>query len=378
MSLLNTGPLPARKFADGLFTIRSYLLLLIAAVIVPMMALVAILAWDYGTAGRRTIEAQRLDAANNLKHLMDREIQATAGFLNGLATSLALHPSDPRIAESAVAVARSNGFAALVVHDRAGRQLFVAPPGVAAGLTGARELGVAEVVASGKPVVSDLLVDAAEHKPGLFFVSVPVLVDGQVALVLSGGLPPQRLQPLLPEAGLGDGWRAAIVDREGIILARRERPDLYVGTHAQKPMIEIARGNQSAGLFEVVSRDGVEVKNSFVRSTFSGWTAAVAVPSSIVDAPMHRTALTMAAVGLAFALVSLLLGSLVAGRISRAVQQLGVASAAFASGHAVPLPSSMLTELQDVATAMHVAADRAKRREARTREAQAREALGKP
>jgi hypothetical protein len=370
MSLLNTGPLPARKFADGLFTIRSYLLLLIAAVIVPMMVLVAILAWDYGTAGRRTIEAQRLDAANNLKHLMDREIQATTGFLNGLAPSLALHPSDPRIAESAIAVAQANGFVALVVHDRTGRQLFVAPPGVAGGLTAARGLGVAEVVASRKPFVSDLVADAGEHKSGLFFVSVPVLVDGQVALVLSGGLPPQRLQPLLAEAGLSDGWRAAIVDREGIILARRERPDLYVGTPAQKPMIEIARGNQSAGLFEVVSRDGVEVKNAFVRSTFSGWTAAVAVPSSIVDAPMHRTALTMAAAGLALALVSLLLGSLVAGRISRAVQQLGVASAAFASGYPVPLPTSKLTELRDVAQAMQVSAERAKRREASAREAQ--------
>lgn len=370
MSLSNPGPLPARKFADGLLTIRSYLLLLIAAVIVPMMVLVAILAWDYGTAGRRTIEAQRLDAANNLTYLMDREIQGTVGFLNGLAPSLAQHPSDSRIAESAIAAAQSNGFAALVVHDPTGRHLFVAPPAVAAGLTAARALGVAEVVASHKPFVSDLVFDAGEHKPGLFFVSVPVLVDGQVALVLSGGLPPQRLQALLAEAGLGDGWRAGIVDREGIILARRDRPDLYVGTPAQKPMIEIARGKEPAGLFDVVSRDGVEVKNSFVRSAFSGWTAAVAVPSSVVNAPLYRTAVTMAAVGLALALVSLLLGSLVAGRISRAVQQLGVASAAFASGYPVPLPTSKLTELRDVAQAMQVSAERAKRREASAREVQ--------
>ena len=93
------------------------------------------------------------------------------------------------------------------------------------------------------------------------------------------------------------------------------------------------------------------------------------IGASVVDAPMHRTALTMAAAGLALALVSLLLGSLVAGRISRAVQQLGVASAAFASGFPVPLPTSKLTELRDVAQAMQVSADRARRREA-AREAQ--------
>ena len=89
MNRLSPKPLPPGKFAAGLFTIRSYLLLLIAAVIVPMMVLVAILAWDYGTAGRRTIEAERLDTVNNVKHLMDREIQSAAGFLNGLATLLA-------------------------------------------------------------------------------------------------------------------------------------------------------------------------------------------------------------------------------------------------------------------------------------------------
>lgn len=373
MSLFNPEPLPAGKPA-GLFTIRSYLLLLIAAVIVPMMALIAILAWDYGTAGRRTIEAQRLDAANNLKHLMDREIRATAGFLNGLATSLTQHPSDSHIIEGAMAAARASGFAALVVHDRTGRQLFVEPTTVAAGLTPARELGVAEVVGGRQLVVSDLVADTGELKPGLFFVSVPVLVGGQVVMVLSGGLPPHRLQPLLAEAGLDDGWRAAIVDRRGIILARRERPDLYVGTYAQKPMVEIARGNQLSGLFDVVSRDGIEVKNSFVRSGISGWTSAVAVAASVVDAPLYRTATIMAAIGLGLTLVSLLLGWLVAGRISRAVQQLGVASAAFAGGHAVPLQTSMLTELQDVAYAMQVSADRARRREAAMRESMTREA----
>jgi len=113
----------------------------------------------------------------------------------------------------------------------------------------------------------------------------------------------------------------------------------------------------------------VDVKNSFQRSAVSGWTAAVAVPASVVNAPLHRTALSMAAVGLALTLLSLFLGSLVAGRISRAVQQLGMASAAFASSHAVPLPTSMLTELQDVAQAMEVSAERAKRREAMSREA---------
>jgi hypothetical protein len=349
---------------SGLFTIRSYLLLMIAAIILPMMTLVAILAWDYGAAGRRTIEAERLDAANNLMHLMDRDIQASEGFLAGVAASLA----GPRMPEAVVISAMASGFSMLVVHDRAGRQVFAAPAGAdvapAAGV-----LGVDEVIASRRTAISDFVAANGSHKPGLFFVSVPVLVDGQVAYVLSGGMMPQRLQTLFSEAGLHEGWTAGIVDRQGVILARTLRPELYVGSYAQKAMIDVARGKRTTGLFDVVSRDGVDVKNSFQRSAVSGWTTVVAVPASVVNAPLYRTALSMAAVGLALTLLSLFLGSLVAGRISRAVQQLGMASAAFASGHAVPLPTSMLTELQDVAQAMEVAAERAKRRAAMSRQA---------
>jgi len=378
MSNHEQSPLPSAGAMSGLFTIRSYLLLMIAAILVPMMALVAILAWDYGAAGRRTIEAQRLDAANNLLHLMDREILATAGFLDGVATTVARDPGNPRLADDVVTAAKANGFVALVIHDRSGRRVFSAPAAAELGFATASALRIDEVTTGHRPVASDFLSGGEAFKPGLFFVSVPVMVGGEAAFVLSGGLAPQRLQPFLAEAGLQEGWLAGVVDRQGVMLARRVRPELYVGTLAQKPMVEVARGSRIEGLFDVVSRDGVDVKNSFRRSAISGWTAAVAVPASVVNAPLYRTAVFMAAIGVALTLVSLVLGSMVAFRISRAVQQLGVASAAFASGHAVPLPTSMLTELQDVATAMHVAADRAKRREARTREAQAREALGKP
>jgi hypothetical protein len=349
---------------SGLFTIRSYLLLMIAAIILPMMALVAILAWDFGAAGRRTIEAERLDVANNLMHLMNREIQANEGFLAGVAASLA----GPRMPEAVVISATANGFSTLVVHDRAGRQVFAAPA-VTDITASVGVLGIDEVIASRRTVVSGFVAGGGSLKPGLFFVSVPVLVDGKVAYVLSGGMMLQRLQTLFAEAGLHEGWTAGIVDRQGIILARTLRPELYVGGYAQKTMVDVARGKQTTGLFDIVSRDGVDVKNSFRRAAVSGWTATVAVPASVVNAPLHRTALSMAAIGLALTLLSLFLGSLVAGRISRAVQQLGMASAAFASGHAVPLPTSMLTELQDVAQAMEASAERAKRREAMSREA---------
>lgn len=81
---------PRRHGPPRAFSIRSYLQVLIAAILLPMLVLVAYLAWHYGTASRRTIEAERLDVVSNLRHLIDREIQATSGFLSGIATSSGL------------------------------------------------------------------------------------------------------------------------------------------------------------------------------------------------------------------------------------------------------------------------------------------------
>ena len=114
-----------------------------------------------------------------------------------------------------------------------------------------------------------------------------------------------------------------------------------------RAMVDAALSQQS-GLFDVVSRDGIEVKNSFQRSALTGWTAGVAVPASVVNAPLLTTALILTAVGLCFTLLALLLASLVAGRITRAVYQIGQAVVAYASGDVVPLPTKTLAELRDV------------------------------
>ena len=56
------------------FSIRTHLLRRIAAAILPMLVLAGVLAWYYGSAARQTIAAERLDIANNLANMLDREI----------------------------------------------------------------------------------------------------------------------------------------------------------------------------------------------------------------------------------------------------------------------------------------------------------------
>ncbi len=331
-----------RFFAE--LSIRAYLMLLIAAVLVPMLILAGVIAWHYGDAERRTIEAQRVDVVNNLVHLIDRDVQAMAGFLGGVALSAGLQAGEPEVVRGVAVQAREHGFQSLALFDRSGR--LVAP------VLGDRPpspeaIGVAAVAGGARLYVSDLQ-PSADGRPGMFYVSVPVVRDGQVVVVAAGGVALPRLQQLFVEAGLRQSWRAGIVDRQGNILANSRNPETFVGARANDPLVRAVQSGQSNGLFDFVSVDGVEMKNSFQRSMPSGWTAAVAVPAKVIERPFRDTALLLGAAALALTLIGLLQAILVAGAIAAAVRQLGAAVVAFASRNEVVLPPWTVRELRDV------------------------------
>jgi hypothetical protein len=357
--------------AGAAFSIRTYLQVLIAAILLPMLVLVAYLAWHYGSASRRTIEAERLDVVTNLTHLIDREIQATVGFLTGIATSPGLQAGNPDTQRRVTNVVLGAGFRGLGVFDASGRLIFGEPASIKAAFADADAAGVPAILGGAKFHVSDLVVTPDAK---LFTVAAPIVVDGRVAFVLVGALPAQRLQKLFAESGLRgvdsglpDAWSAGIVDRKGVILARSQRPEFYVGQTAQGPMIKAARGEPAFGLFDVRSRDGVEVKNAFQHVPEVGWTVGVAVPAALVNAALWNTALTMGAIGLGLTLLAVLLGSLIASRIAHGVHQLGHAAVGLASGDIVPLQVSRTAQLSDVSHALEAAAAAAQRREAMRR-----------
>ena len=185
-------------------------------------------------------------------------------------------------------------------------------------------------------------------------MSVPIVDDGKVVAILAGGLQPKRLQRLLFEAGLRESWQAGIVDRNAVLLARDRLPEMYVGMSGQPPMVEAVRSGKSSGLFDVVDRTGVSVKNAFERSATTGWVTGVAVPKAVVDAPLWKTALVMTVIGIVLTLVSLVLAILVASYLSRSIRRLGIAAVAIASGDVVRMPVSNIAELQDVSRSIEV------------------------
>lgn len=336
---------PARRvFAD--LSIRAYLVLLIAAVLVPMLVLAGVLAWHYADAERRTIEAQRVDVANNLGHLIDCDIEGMAGFLSGIALSPRLQAGDPEIARRAASRAHQRGFDSLGLFDRNGKLLVAMPEG-GPPFAGADTVGV-DIVVGGQPMFVSDLQRTADGKPGPYYISVPVLRDGELVGVLSGGVNARHLQRLFGEAGLRQSWRAGIVDRQGTILAVSRDSETLIGVRAQEPLVAAVHSGRANGLFDMVSRDDVKMSNSFQRSTVSGWTAAVAVPTAVIEEPFRNTALVLVMAALLLTLIGLLQAVVVASAIAGSVRQLGAAVVAFASRREVMLPPWTMRELRDV------------------------------
>jgi hypothetical protein len=90
------------------------------------------------------------------------------------------------------------------------------------------------------------------------------------------------------------------------------------------------------------------MSNSFQRSSISGWTAAVAVPTAVIEEPFRNTALVLGMAALLLTLIGLLQAVLVASAIAGSVRQLGAAVVAFASRREVMLPPWTMRELRDV------------------------------
>jgi hypothetical protein len=327
-----------------------------------------VLAWYFGVSCQQTIEAQRLDVVSNVTYLVDREIQGRAGFLSGVGLGPAFQAGQEDVVKAVSDQALDRGFEALALFDAEGHLKFASPSSMQSLFSHPDRLGLAEIT-NGRPIfVSDFL-GPAGARPSHYVVSVPIVVEGKLAYILSGALTPKRIQSLFadPQSGLRDSWTAGVVDHTGVIVARSQRPEAFVGVVAQQPLADLARGVQRTGAFSGISRDGISMVNSVMRSQLTGWTTVVAVPTAIVNAPLWESMLGMLALALGLTLIAVFLAVVVANRIARAVHQLGRAAVAFAAGDVVPVEISSTAHVEDVSQALEAAASTAHRRVAQRR-----------
>ena len=208
---------------------------------------------------------------------------------------------------------------------------------------------VRDVVSSGKPVVSELLVGAVSGRPTVVLAYPVRSSAGPISGVLALGLNLERLETLFRGVPLPEGSVVTLTDAQSRVLARSRDAGVYIGKPIgpnPTPPREVPRTRVLIGLDNVERAYG----NAVVER--GPWLLSVGIPTSLAItrvAPLYRrnTIIAGTAIG-AVLLLALGLSTL----MSRGVNGLRDAVRKIAEGDLSPpartsLPNRELAQLQD-------------------------------
>jgi signal transduction histidine kinase/ActR/RegA family two-component response regulator len=277
--------------------LRRRLILLALAALLPLAGLVAGLAV---ASLRQQQQAMRGEAVRRVAEILDsveRELFTQIELLKVLAQSPTLDGEPPDLATFHQVAQRFIRERPLwewvILSDLDARQIvntglpFGAPLPPVVDKDGYRR-----AIETAAPVVGDL----TGTRPRVSF-RVPVVRDGRVRYVLTTTVSPERLAAIASPPGLDPQWRPFVVDAAGRVAASPRTPET-VGERAGERALA-ARAAASEGVYDGRSLAGAATVAAFKRSERTGWSAHLAIPLTVYNAPLTRWLWILVAAGLA-------------------------------------------------------------------------------
>ncbi len=351
---------------------RGRLVRLTALLLLPCLALSALLTWQVYQTARLGAEAALREAASGLGQLLEKEFVQADVLLRTLAATDELKRTDLAALDRLARKARIIS-SAVVLADETGQELLdtALPPGAALPRTELSPLP--QDAQPGTPTVLPL---QRTRQGGLELrVALALAQGGAVAghhpAQLWLAVPAASLQVLLTGEALPSGWRSTILDPAGNIAARNTEQAHYLGAHAAPALLAALAANP-VGMRDGVALDGTPVVLAFERSARTGWSVIVASPRRLVVRAGRTSSTLLAVLGSATVLIGLLGALRVAAGIARPVEALAQATRVLGQdGSWMPIPQG-LAEADAVARAMVGAAGALRERQAQLSEANAR------
>ena len=339
--------------------IRSRLLLLVLAVVLPALTAAGIAVYYVYQEEQEFNRQSMRETARALALALDRDMARREAILRTLASSPAILGGEPeRAYRYAQAVAQETG-SAIILSDLEGRRILNTrlppgaklPPMLPAERASRRRLGN-EVT-----IVSDVYLPPAGLGPHSFAIQIPVRRDGKVIAFLTMASFAADMQKLLEQQRLPAGWHATIVDRQSVVVARSVDADKFVGKPVRGDLAEkMTQANE--GFHEGRNLAGVPSTAFFNRAPASGWIFLLAVPHSALYGTASRATVLLAATSTLLLGLGLAAALAVARGTSRAVERLREAAERLGRHQPVRVIASGTTELDAVADAMAEASDR--------------------
>jgi two-component system sensor histidine kinase/response regulator len=335
-------------------SIRSRISWLVFAWVIPTALVFLLLVAQSYTRERDHVVSETAQAARAVAAAIERDLSGAQMAARILAASPALQDDDIGALRTLAGSLLQPGRAvsAYIISDAKGRQLVntalpagQAPPPLpqkwAASMERARDYG--------KPRLTSLLM-APDEVPRLA-LNQALPRDQGPAYVLTALYPSDYLPVLLRELHLPAYLGAAIINADGINVARTLAPQRYVGQRSPAPLLERIRQARE-GVLRHATLEGIDVYTGFRRAPDDAWTVAVTIRTSTVAEALLGSVVTGSLI------LALLLGTgfalawRVGGRLARTLQELTVQIQALAQGK--PLLSHRHTDREsaDMAAAL--------------------------
>ena len=341
----------------------------------PGALLTGILVWRAIANNRALGERRLLESAHVDALALDRDFASTVSTLEALASSPMLDHEDLRAfyLEGVRVQATQPGWFTIVLTSPDGRQLVsTRQPWRAPLLPIVDSESFQQVLATGKPTISDVRA-SPRGDPGYFFaIRVPVLRESQLKYVLSAILDTSSLAGVIPpQLPNSDEWSRLILDSEGTIVVRNRGADGYIGSRASDDFLADIQQTREA-VSRRTTREGVGVYAAFSKAT-SGWAAIIVVPRAALDAPLVASMTGVLTGGLLLMLCGLVAVLSVSRRLSTDIAGATAAAEAVAEGRPVVQTDAHMVETGQLQRSLMTAASLLQKR-ARERDEEIRRA----
>jgi CheY-like chemotaxis protein len=221
--------------------LRSHLVLLVLAVLVPMVVFSTIVIVAFGRQQRAAVRDGAVETARALMNAIDESLSGSVSKLQALATARSLDRGD--LGEFDVEVKRvlasQPDWLTIVLLSPDRRQVVNALRPLGQAPAALPDRGSFEtVLATKKSVIGDLTFGPVTGQYDLP-VRVPVLRRGTLVYVLTAVIKPASLVPVLARQRIPGDWVGSVFDRKRNIVARTKNIELFLGRPVSTESLEV-------------------------------------------------------------------------------------------------------------------------------------------
>ncbi len=298
------------------------ILALVAVLVVPGIAFAGLLLARYAHSERARYQLESVDVARAASTALDRYLNGLQTTLQTLSTSAFLAAGDLEGFHRQAERVKDFIGADIGLRRPDGQQLVNTRLSWGAALPPTPLVVDTQVIATGKPLVSDVFTGTVANRP-IVAIILPVTMGGEPQYLLHISADTDRFHDVIASV-VPDNWLIGIGDRQGTYVTRSENHREFTGKPGAPAFL--ARASGSEGTFVGENAYGEKVLVGYTRSGLANWLVAANIKQSVIEAPLTEALYVLVAFGALTLLVASMIALWLWRFVARPLEGLAVAS----------------------------------------------------